>query len=122
MSYFQLPKFNLPSKLHAGIGILLLLGATPMPYGYYTFLRIVVCGFSAITSYHNFNLEDGDKSFWSWLYLFIAIIFNPLVVIHMSKDVWMFADVSLGILFFLTAHKVSVLEKNMLKIKKGDKR
>ncbi len=121
MGYFQLPKFNLSGKIYVGIGILLLIGAAPMPYGYYTFLRIVVCGFSAITSYNNFNLEDGDKSFWSWLYLFIAIIFNPFAVIHMSKDVWMFIDISLGILFFLTAHKVGVLEKNMLKIKKGDK-
>ena len=85
---------------------MLLLGATNMPYSYYTFLRIVVCGFAAIISYKNFRSENGDKSFWSWLYLFIAIIFNPFAIISMSKEIWIFVDIILGILFFLTSYKL----------------
>lgn len=111
MNFSQLLRFKFSSNLYLGIGILLLLATMSLPYGYYTFLRIVTCGFSALLSYRSFNSEGGDKSFWSWLFLFAAIIFNPIASIHMDKEVWIFIDATLGILFLLISYKIRILEK-----------
>lgn len=111
MNFSQLLRFKFSSKLYLGIGILLMLATMPLPYGYYTFLRIVTCGFSALLSYRSFNSEGGDKSFWSWLFLFVAIIFNPIASIHMDKGVWIFIDATLGSLFLLISYKIRILEK-----------
>ena len=112
MNFSQFLRFKFSSNLYLGIGILLLLATMPLPYGYYTFLRIVTCGFSALLSYRSFNSEGGDKSFWSWLFLFVAIIFNPIASISMDKEVWIFIDATLGILFLLISYKIRILEKN----------
>ena len=111
MIFSQFLIFNFSSKLYLGIGILLLLATMPLPYGYYTFLKIITCGFSALLSYRSFNSEGGDKSFWSWLFLLVAILFNPIASIHMDKGVWIFIDVVLGCVFCLISYKIRILEK-----------
>ncbi len=97
------PKWNLPGKIYGGISLLLLLAAMPLPYGYYTFLRLVVCSSAVVVAYQNF--ESKDQSFWPWLWCLVAIIFNPFVPIGMSKILWAAMDIATSCLFGFLAYK-----------------
>lgn len=109
MKQWQNPKWNFPAKAYLGLGILLLIAAAPLPYGFYTFTKITVCGFSAVLSYQNFNATD-KNSIWAWFFLFIAVLFNPFIAIHMPKDVWMIVDIMLGLFFVFLAYQTKITE------------
>lgn len=75
---------------------LLLLGALKLPYGYYTFLRIVVTLYTLLLAFY---AHDQSKNNTMILFLSIAILFNPLIPIYLSKDVWGIIDVATAVLF-----------------------
>ena len=64
--------------------ILLGLALFPMPYGYYQILRLIICGLSVwiLVDNHNkkINLPIGLFA--------IAIIYNPIFIIHFEKAIW----------------------------------
>lgn len=103
------PLWNFSYKAYFGLGILLLVAAAPLPYGFYTFTKIALCGFSAVLSYQNFTISN-NKSIWGWFFLFVAILFNPFIVIHMEKEIWMVVDIMLGMFFLFLAYKTKNLE------------
>jgi len=73
---------------------MLLLGAAPLPYGYYTLLRIVGAGiftWSAIINY-----KKGNQSLL-WASGLLALLFNPFMKIHLTKELWVFIDIGAGI-------------------------
>ncbi|MBD2757151.1 DUF6804 family protein [Spirosoma validum] len=68
-----------------------------MQYGYYIILKFVICiaGFyGAKTNFFNNN------ELVAWLFILIAIVFNPLVPIHLKIDTWKAVDL-ITALFFL---------------------
>lgn len=65
---------------------LLLLALCPLPYGYYTFLRIIVCIWGCCKSFHFFDSQN--SGFFAFLTAGIAILYNPLIPIHLSRDIW----------------------------------
>ena len=38
-----------------------------------------------------------------WLFGFIAVLFNPLIPIHLSREIWQPVDIVCGILFMVIA-------------------
>jgi hypothetical protein len=99
MPKFNQPHWNLPPQAYLVIGAVLLLAVAPMPYGYYTLVKILVCGFSAVLAYQNYKTANDSLSAWVWCFLIIAIAFNPLIPLHMQKEVWMVVDAVTGALF-----------------------
>lgn len=91
--------------------ILLILAALPLdwPYGYYQLLRIVVFG----TSIYLCFLSHRSKSpGWFWLFVSIAIIFNPVLKIHLSRSAWLiFNMIAFVIMGWFGLHKYVL--KNM---------
>jgi hypothetical protein len=90
-----------PHLIPAGIAALMLLGALgDWPYGYYQLLRFVVCGagtYIAWLSYHS-------KYPWAvWLFAFVAILFNPLAPVHLSRATWGLLDLFCAGLFLMAA-------------------
>jgi hypothetical protein len=84
---------------------LLIIGAAPMPYGYYTLLRIVACGFfiwATIITYEN------KSKYLPWTFAFLALLFNPIIKIHLPKEYWFFIDIGVGIF-------VLIIRKSLLK-------
>ena len=65
---------------------LLLLAIASMPYGYYQFLRIFITIVAGISTYNSF-LSKHRK----WLYIFITILilYNPILPIHLNKEIWL---------------------------------
>jgi hypothetical protein len=69
------------------------------PYGYYTLLRWVVTASAVLIMV----IAWQSTSQWAiWPFLVIAILFNPLAPIYMSRESWRPIDI-LGGLAFLAA-------------------
>lgn len=76
--------------------IMLLLAVAPLPYGYYQALRWVVCG---IAIYIAVSAYRWDRKWATWIFVAVAVLFNPIVPIHLSREVWLPID-SIGSLLF----------------------
>jgi len=86
--------------------IMLLLALAPWPYGYYQLLRFVVCGVSAYVALMAYSWQ---KIWATWLFGFIAVLFNPLILIHLSRELWQAIDLICGIIFLIS---VLILKKS----------
>lgn len=81
-----------------------LIALAPMPYGYYKLLKILVMGCATLTAY--LKHQGHDKGFMFWLCVFIAILFNPIIPIHLNREVWMILNVVTAISFCFLWFKV----------------
>jgi len=59
------------------------------PYGFFTLLRLVVFG---TTVYLSWLAYKSKKQSWIWIFGFIALVFNPLIPLHLGRDLWMVVD------------------------------
>ena len=76
--------------------LMLILALFDMPYGYYTLLRIIVCGIGVFVAISAYN----SRKFWAiYLFGFIAVLFNPLVPIHLDREIWQTIDIVCAVLF-----------------------
>lgn len=75
-------------------GLLLLLAILNLPYGYYTFLRIIV----TLSSIYLLVIRKTELIIVGIL---IAIIFNPILPIHLTKEIWVLIDTIFGIFFLI---------------------
>jgi len=87
---------------------LLIVASSRMPYGYYTFTRIVTCGMAISVAILGLRERFLIKS-WSLPFMAIAVLFNPLVPIHLHRTTWFFLDLGTAIIFF--AHAIFVRQK-----------
>lgn len=55
------------------------------PYGYYMFLRVVICG---VLAYLALRAFDGKISGWVFLFGFGAILYNPIATVSLTRGVW----------------------------------
>jgi hypothetical protein len=77
---------------------LLFIAIEKMPYGYYTFTRIVVCGFAVFFAFVAW--EDGPVSrLWSAIFGLLAVLFNPIIPIYLSRGTWFYFDLLAASLF-----------------------
>ena len=80
------------------VAVMLIAALADWPYGYYQLLRIAVTGVSiyiAVISY------DWQKRWAMWTFIPVAILFNPLAPIHLSREIWQPIDVLCALLFLL---------------------
>lgn len=79
-------------KIPMALIVLFIISIFDLPYGFYTFLRIVVCLFSIIFAFSYYCLNNG-LSFISITAIAIAILWNPLIPISLDKETWVYLDV-----------------------------
>ena len=77
--------------------LLSLIALAPMPYGYYMFLKIVVTACAGITAYLDY--QAGNRGALVWGCAGIAILFNPIIPVHLVKEIWMFFNICVAGLF-----------------------
>ena len=93
-------KTQRPHLIPALIAAALLLGAlADLPYGYYQLLRFVVCGVGVYVAYAAYSWQ---KIWAVWVFGFVALLFNPLAPIRLSREIWQPIDVACAILFVVT--------------------
>ena len=78
---------------------ILFVGAAPLPYGYYTLLRLVATGVFAWAAFVSY---ERNNQFFPWVFGLFALIFNPFIKIHLSKEVWVCIDICAGLLLLMT--------------------
>lgn len=91
-----------------GIALLLIVAIAELPYGFYTFLRIVVCSYSAYLAVAAFS---EDKRIWVFAFIAIAIVFNPLVPIYLEKEIWIIIDILCAIYYVIVAIKSPIIKQ-----------
>lgn len=92
---------KLGSLLPQVIGIAMLLWALnpENPYGYYVLLRIVIC---AIFAFLAFKAFEKDNNAWVWMCGVTAVIYNPIVRIHLTREIWTAVNVVTIVLLGMT--------------------
>jgi hypothetical protein len=73
-----------------GAAVLLLFALGRNPYDFYTIMRWIVCGVSAYGAFTEFERK---RSAWPWTFVIIAIAFNPIAPVRLSRETWAPIDV-----------------------------
>jgi hypothetical protein len=88
------------------IPIIILFGALGQwPYGYFILLRWVVTAGAIIVV---INAFDKNIDWAKTVFIFIAILFNPIAPVHLSREIWIPIDVVVGAMFIFAYFKVLV--------------
>jgi hypothetical protein len=72
------------------LAIMMLLCLADMPYGYYLLVRTVSAGAFA---YFAFDAYKREKSELIFVYVGLALLFQPLVKIALGRELWNLVDV-----------------------------
>lgn len=76
------------------LSILLFLCLLDMPYGYYQFVRfIAMIGFA----YLAYSANEQNNKNEIFIYIALAILFQPFAKIAFGREIWNFIDVIIGI-------------------------
>ena len=79
------------------IPIIMLFGALGQwSYGYFVLLRWVVTAGAIIVA---INAFDKNIDWAKIVFVFTAILFNPIAPVHLSREIWIPIDVIAGVLF-----------------------
>jgi hypothetical protein len=88
--------------------LLLILGALPLPlplpYAYYELLRFVVTPVAIWTAY---IANEKKEIYLMWCYIVVAVIFNPVIKVHLPKELWVAVDIVSCVLLLLTAIRIT---------------
>jgi len=86
--------------------VMLLLALLPLPIGYYSLLRFVVCITTCFLAWQSYNIQ---KMPWMWTMGMIALIFNPLIPLYLGRELWFMVDIVVAIILgtFLFTHRKS---------------
>ena len=90
---------HMPRALIYLIAAALLIGAAPQPAAFYTVLRPAVAAVFAWAAYITYIRKHTSLP---WILGIIALVFNPFIKIHPSKDVWAFINIASTILLLTT--------------------
>ena len=71
-----------------------------LSYSYYTILRFIVCGVSIYCIW--FSLKT-NHNVWVGIFIIIAILFNPIIQIHLQKATWNYIDIVTALVFLLSS-------------------
>lgn len=109
---------DIPRAVWLIAAALLLIGIAKLPYGYYQFLRIETTIVAAFFAYTAFTTAKA-VGFWTLLFAAVAILFNPIIPIYLSKDAWMVIDGVVAV--FILAHLVIARGKLFSKASSKDR-
>ncbi|MFY2824507.1 DUF6804 family protein [Ruegeria sp. MALMAid1280] len=77
---------------------LLVVAILPMPYGYYQVLRLVVCSVAVFLTAFEFR-QNSKFGGWCVVLSTVALLFNPIVPVHLSQALWMPIDLLTACVF-----------------------
>ena len=63
---------------------------------FWKFLEIITCAVSVVVAVFSYHAER----MWAvWLLGFVAVLFNPLVPIHLTREIWVVIDMIVATFF-----------------------
>ena len=103
-------------KLALWIGVIMLLLGTPTglwPYSYYILLRWVITAVAIFVAYSIWQKETKKLKVWAYILVVVAIVFNPIAPLYMTKEGWVPIDVLVAILFATISISFRKLSKSI---------
>lgn len=82
------------------------------PYAYYQLMNWVVVGAALVTAMH---AHAKNKAFLMWLFIFVAVVFNPIAPIYLSTQVWQWSDLVVIALFLFSFFRIESGEDVVMK-------
>jgi hypothetical protein len=102
------PTTDIPIWIWAAPGAALALAILPLPYGYYTLLRLFITGISAFLAHREFTLNGGSRNLWVWALGGMALLYNPIVPFYSTKSVWIILNLISAVMLFAHYKKCSI--------------
>ena len=81
----------------------------PLPYGFYTIIRIVTTILSCLLAYHYYS---SNKVVLAVIFGIIALIFQPLIKFAIGRDAWLVVDGVVAALLVILAIKDLIIIKS----------
>jgi len=79
------------------VAVMLVVAICSLPYGYYQLLRWCTCGVAVFIAVMGYRW---GKIWATWVFGFVAVLFNPLLPIHLTREFWRPIDLVCAALFF----------------------
>lgn len=76
----------LPAPVWVAPLVLLVLALGPWPYGYYMFMRLVVCAGAVYAAF--VLLNAGQRRALAWTFIALALLYNPIFRVHFERETW----------------------------------
>ncbi len=85
--------------------VVLFIAVIPIwPYGFYTMLRLLVCGVTAYVAYKSKQIKSLEAH--KVPLIIIAVLFNPLIPVYLVRTIWLPIDIGIGIYLIFLARKL----------------
>ena len=91
-----------PIVIYVAVGMLWI-GAAPLPYGYYTLLRLVV---TIVFVWAAYVAYQGKQNMLLYVFGLLALLFNPIIPIYLDKTLWAVIDIAAGIFLLATLRHI----------------
>lgn len=88
-----------PIVVYVAVGMLWI-GAAPLPYGYYTLLRLVA---TIVFVWAAYVAHQREYKVLPYAFGLLALLFNPIIVIQLDKPLWVVIDIAAGIFLLATS-------------------
>lgn len=82
---------------------LLFVALLPLPYGYYTFLRLVIAASAAYLAWQDYRKKNAFNG-WSLILSMVALLFNPLIPVYLDRGSWFIIDLAVAGIFAMRWH------------------
>ena len=93
-------KTGAKQNLQIAGAILLLLCIFPMPYGFFTIVRLAM---TIISGYLAYNYFSQNKKELAITFLIVAILFQPFIKFALGREVWLVVDIVTAIFLLILA-------------------
>jgi hypothetical protein len=77
------------------------------PYGFFTLLRFVLFVSSAYVAWIAYQVQ---KEKWIWIFGFLAVLFNPFIIIHLDRETWNIIDLIVGSFMIISLFLLKFVE------------
>lgn len=84
-------------------GVLLALGLLQWSYGYYTLLRWLIFGSAVLVAVRFYNSK---LTGWTLIFGVISFLFNPIIPVYLTRQIWAPIDLVGACLFFVAAYSL----------------
>lgn len=78
--------------------VLLIAALLPWPYGYYVLLRLAVFAASTLIAYEQWRFDDAVSG-WVVAFGAVALLYNPIMPIHLTREIWSVVNVATAAVF-----------------------
>lgn len=80
--------------------MLLLVAIFDLPYGYYTFLRLIITASSVFIIWLTWKYQRKHKEIWAIIYVTLILLYNPIAPVRLSKEIWIIINI-ITVVFYM---------------------